>query len=79
LVIANKVAQSEPDAMRFLIGDIPRQDLVDMCFNVYDVSDTPTLFQRMAALYQEMGRDTEAAWALEKADQILHERREPVL
>ncbi len=67
LVIASKVAQSQPDAIDFLIGDVPRRDLVDRCFNVYDISNDSALFQRMARFYQEMGREPEATWARQKS------------
>lgn len=69
LVIASKVAQSQPDAIRFLVGNLPLRDLVDHCFYVYDISNHPDLFRRMARVYQEMGRDPEATWAAEKGQQ----------
>ncbi|MBL0059204.1 MAG: glycosyltransferase family 39 protein [Elusimicrobia bacterium] len=67
LAVGAKVLQTEPNALHWLMGNVPRRTLVDSCFHVYDVSLDSAIFQRMANLYHQMGREPEAQWAAEKA------------
>jgi hypothetical protein len=70
MVIASKVAQSEPEAVKFLVGNIPRRDVVDTCFYVYDVSADARLYHRLEMFYKEMGRDSEVEWSREKSREL---------
>lgn len=71
LVISSKVAQSQPDAIGFLVGDHPRRAIVDSCWFVYDASSDAGIYKRMACVYHEMGREIEAQWAHTK-EELMH-------
>lgn len=67
LAIGTKVLQIDPDVVHWLTETLSPIKIVDACFVVYDVSSNADIFQRMAHLYRQTGREPEARWAEEKA------------
>jgi hypothetical protein len=70
LAISTKVLQVEPEALQWLTGSLSPKKMVDACFFIFDISMEAGIFQRMARIYRQTGRETEARWAEEKARKL---------